>query len=85
MGIHMKTTVEISDPLLARAKRLAAREGTTVRALIERGLRHVVEERQPRRRFTLRDASVGGNGLQDGTRGLSWDQIRALAYKGRGA
>lgn len=81
----MKTTVEISDPLLARARRAAAREGTTVRALIERGLRRVLEERPPRRRFTLRDASVGGHGLRDNARGLSWDQIRDLAYKGRGA
>ncbi len=38
----MTTTVEISDPLLREARELAAREGVTLRALIERGLRHVV-------------------------------------------
>lgn len=85
MGIHMKTTVEISDPLLQKARRRASREGTTVRALIERGLRKVLDERAGDRPFTLRDASVGGNGLQDGAKGLSWDQIRELSYKGRGA
>lgn len=35
----MKTTVEIADSLLAAARRLAAKEGTSVRALIEEGLR----------------------------------------------
>jgi hypothetical protein len=39
MVTHMKTTVEISDGLLDEARRLAAREATTVRALIEAGLR----------------------------------------------
>src|SRR5438105_1252091 len=31
----MKTTLEISDPLLRDARKLAAREGTTVRALLD--------------------------------------------------
>jgi Arc/MetJ family transcription regulator len=58
----MKTTIEIADPLLAEAKTLAAREQTTVRALVEEGLRHVVRARRPTKtaRFKLRDASVRG-------------------------
>lgn len=80
----MKTTVEISDPLLTRAKRQAAREGTTVRALIEQGLRKVLDERAEPQPFKLRDASFKGRGLQQGVRGLSWERIREMAYEGRG-
>ncbi len=63
MGTHIvKTTIEISDPLLVEAKTVAAREGTTVRALVEEGLRHVVRARRPAKtaRFRLHDASVRG-------------------------
>lgn len=84
MGIHMKTTVDISDPLLDKARRQAAREGTTVRALIERGLRQVLEAPGSRPGFKLRDASYKGRGLQPGVRDLTWDQVRRLAYEGRG-
>jgi predicted DNA-binding ribbon-helix-helix protein len=35
----MKTSLELDDELLAQAKALAAREGTTIDALIEEGLR----------------------------------------------
>ena len=43
----MKTSVELPDSLLREAKRLALRERTTVRALIERGLRTVIADRRP--------------------------------------
>ena len=46
----MKTTIEISDPLLREARKLAEREGVTLRALVERGLRRVVTETKPARR-----------------------------------
>lgn len=81
----MKTTVEIADPLLNKARRRAAREGTTVRALIERGLRHVLADEGAAGTFTLRDASFRGHGLQAGVRNLTWEQLRDLAYEGRGA
>jgi hypothetical protein len=40
-----RTTVRLPDELLARAKRKAAAEGRTLTALIEEGLRRVVNER----------------------------------------
>jgi hypothetical protein len=43
----MKTTVEIPDALLDEARRMAAREGVPVRALIEEGLRAVVASGPP--------------------------------------
>jgi len=81
----MKTTVDIPDPLLAEARRAADREGTTLRALVEAGLRRVLAERRPKAApFRLRDASFRGEGLQPGVSG-DWDALRAAAYEGRGA
>lgn len=84
MVTHMKTTIDIADPLLEAAKKVAAREGTTLRALVERGLRQVLETRKRGGAFRLRKASFRGEGLQPAAKGLSWDQIRELAYGERG-
>ena len=81
----MKTTVEIPDSLLEQAKRVALKERTTVRALVEEGLRRIVTERQQSGKFRLRKASFQGNGLQPSMSGASWQQIRDAAYEGRGA
>jgi hypothetical protein len=80
----MKTTIEISDPLLEKAREVAAREGTTVRALVERGLRRVLQERTRRAPFRLRKASYRGRGLQPGAAQAGWQALRELAYEGRG-
>ena len=81
----MKTTIEISDPLLREARKLAEREGVTLRALVERGLRRVVTETKPSAPFKLRRASFKGKGLQAEARGAPWARLRDLAYEGRGA
>ncbi|MBI2002474.1 MAG: type II toxin-antitoxin system VapB family antitoxin [candidate division NC10 bacterium] len=81
----MKTTVEIPDSLLDEARRVAAREGRTVRALVEEGLRKVLAERKRSLAFRLRRASFKGEGLQPDVAGASWERIRDLAYEGRGA
>jgi Arc/MetJ family transcription regulator len=80
----MKTTIEISDSLLEEAKRLAAKEGTTVRAYVEQGLRRIVAERKSRGQFRLRKATFKGKGLQTGVQDASWDRIRETIYQGRG-
>ncbi len=84
MYTHMKTTVEISDPLLERTRAVAAREGTTLRALVEEGLQAVLRSRQSRETFVLRDASFRGQGLSQEFAQAGWDELRGAAYQGRG-
>jgi Arc/MetJ family transcription regulator len=80
----MKTTIEISDPLLAAARRQAARDRTTLRELVEAGLRSVLKERRRRSHFQLRDASFEGDGLSAEFKNADWERIREAAYEGRG-
>lgn len=85
MGTHMKTTIEISDPLLREARALAAARGQTLREVVEAGLRQVITaRRQGKKPFRLRDASVGGKGLRKGLRDDDWGKILDLAYGDRG-
>jgi hypothetical protein len=81
----MKTTIEISDSILREARKLASKEHTTVRALVEEGLRRIIAERKHNVPFTLRKATFRGQGLQPDLAGGSWAQIRDRAYEGRGA
>lgn len=81
----MKTTVNISDSLLEEARKVAARDKTTVRDLIERGLRKILAERKGARDFRLRKATFKGEGLQPGVADANWERIRDLIYEGHGA
>ena len=76
MVSHMKTTVNIADELLREAQDLARRDNTTLRELIEAGLRAVIKQRSSESSYVLADASVEGRGLQPAFRGASWEQIR---------
>ena len=84
MGTHMKTTIEISKAVLTATKAQAAREGTTVRALVEEGLRKVLAERRARPDFRLRKVTFAGRGLRAEHRDAGWEALRDLAYEGRG-
>ena len=82
---HVKTTIDIADPLLDRAKKLAAERGSTLREVVEDALRDLLSRETPqRRKFKVRDASVGGKGLQPGIKEGDWEIIRGLIYEGRG-
>lgn len=81
----MKTTVEITDSLLDEARKLASREGTTVRALVEEGLRRIIAERKRVKVYRLRRATFKGDGLQPHVADASWERIRDIVYEGRGA
>ena len=83
MGL-MKTTIDISDPLLREARKVATREGSTLRELVEQGLRTVLAEKKRKPAFRLRKASVKGRGLRPELRDASWERVLDLAYEGRG-
>ncbi len=83
MGIRMKATIELPEPLLERAKQLASRDGTTLGELMAAGLRHVLKERAARGEpFVLRDARVDGRGLSEAFANTTWDEIRKASYEG---
>lgn len=84
MVSSMKTTIDIADGLLAEAKQVAAQRHTTVRALVEDGLRRVLhDETQSATPFKLRDASVGGGGLRPELQHIGHDQWLAEVYGDR--
>ena len=80
----MKTTIEISDSLLRDVRKVAEREGVTLRALVERGLHQIVSERKTTAPFKLRRATFKGKGLNPDLQDASWEKLRELAYEGRG-
>ena len=84
MAAHMKTTIEISDPLLDQARSLAAERGQTLREIFEEGLRIAVEtDRRQKRKFRLPDRSVNGRGLRPQLSYDDWSAVLDLAYGDR--
>lgn len=85
MVTHMKTTIDIADPLLEAAKAAAARDGVTLRTLVEQGLRQVLDSRAPAKpAFRLRKASFKGQGLQPAAEAAGWEALREMSYRGPG-
>ena len=81
----MKTTLDIQDELLARAKRHARRTGRPLRAVVEEGLRQVLPSETKRTPFRLPDRSVGERGAADPLEVYSWQNLREVAYGGPGS
>jgi len=76
----MKTTLEVQDALLERAKRHARRAGRPLRAIFEEGLRRVLSERSAKPAYELPDASVGDPSAADPLEALSWQDLRGEIY-----
>ncbi len=81
----VKTTIEISDSLLARAKQLARDQNVTLRSLAEEGLRKVIEERLTRKHRRVQPVTFRGKGLSREFEGATWQRIRDAAYEGHGS
>jgi predicted transcriptional regulator len=85
MVSHMKTTIEIADDLFERAQKLAHREGTTLRAVTEEGLRMVLAKKRTRHGAGLKPlVTFAGKGLTRKFEKANWDEIRDEIYQGRG-
>lgn len=80
----MKTTIEISDPLLRQAKQVAHEQNQSLRSLVEEGLAKVLDERENQNRKPIKPVVFGGNGLSPAFRESSWETIRNSAYEGHG-
>jgi len=80
----MKTTIDLPDELFIAVKRRAAEDRSTVRAIVERGLRHQLRAPkgggQPGRRAAIKWVTVDG-GLPAGfdltDRAAMHDRLRA--------
>jgi hypothetical protein len=83
-----RTTVRLPDDLIRRAKRKAAVEGRSLTALIEEGLRRVLNERPAgtKAKHTLPPVSTASGGLMpaiDLNDGAAIQELDDLEYAGR--
>lgn len=81
----MKTTIELPDDLLERGKAVAQRENSTLKALIEEGLRLALRARTGARK-RARPFSVQpfqGDGLTPEFASAGWEQIRDEIHRDR--
>ena len=78
----VKTTVDITTPLLDEVKQYASANGLTLRQVIETGLRRVLDTRQVQDTpFRLKKRTFKGEGL---AADADWLAIRRRIYEGRG-
>lgn len=76
----MKTTLDIHDELLARAKRHARETGRPLRAVVEDGLRLVLAPSPPGRGYRLPDLRAGDPEAPDPLDRYSWPELREMIY-----
>lgn len=83
MGTRMKTTVDIADDLADAARERARRDGITLRALLEEGLRLALArpERSAGRELEL--VTFGGDGFEHGVDLNDPAQLREAVYAER--
>ena len=79
----MKTTLDIDDELLSRARRHAANTDQSLRHVVEDGLRRVLSSvpRSPKSgEYRLPDLSRGDPSAEDPLSSYSWPDLRELIY-----
>ena len=81
----MKTTIDLSDDLVSRARSIARKRGTTFRAVVEEGLHLVLKAEAHPAPQASPLVTFRGDGLASEFAGRSWDAIRDAIYEGRGS
>lgn len=76
----MKTTIDIADDLLKRSQQLAKREGSTLRAVLEEGLRLVLKDRRSPGSHPFHFPTFGKGGLSAEFRDADWEKIRTTIH-----
>lgn len=77
----MKTTIEIADDVLTRAKRQARQEGKTLREVVEHALRQQLAATDAPGRFRLKRHVFKGKGRQPAGAEGDWQSVRDLIYR----
>ncbi len=75
----MKTTLDIHDELMNRAKKYAKRTGQPLKVVVEEGLRLVLLEKAPSA-YKLPDCSIGDPSSDDPLEAYSWQDLRQEIY-----
>ena len=75
----MKTTIEISDRILRKARSAAKARKTTLRCIVEESLEQTLGLK-PKVSFKLKDFSYGTGGLAGDAEAINWDTVRAEIY-----
>jgi hypothetical protein len=76
----MKTTLDIKDDLLLRAKKLAKRTGKPLRAVVEESLRHTLSQAEQLSSYEMPDVSFGDADAEDPLESLTWQDLRDEIY-----
>ena len=81
MVTHMKTTIDIADGLLLRAREVAEKENLTLKLLVEEGLRLAIERQGESETVEIQPHVVTGKGPPPE---LSWQRLREVLYGAEG-
>ncbi len=76
----MKTTLDIKDDLLIRAKKLAKRTGRPLRAVVEESLQRTLSQAEQQSSYQLPDVSFGDADADDPLESLTWQDLREEIY-----
>ena len=76
----VKTTIDIHDELLSRAKQHARNTGRSLRSVVEDGLRQVLNSFAPHGRYRMPDMSMGDPDAADPMEAYSWQDLRGIIY-----